>query len=613
MRQSSRVFNLIRRIACGLSLTLLLVFVVTTEGEEISSNSLSDRIERASSLVERGNLTEDEWKSIFEDRDFGINILAVRSVNASAAKLPVVGDALIKFAFESRFAPLRYYACDALSRFLHERLIAECTMILSGDNHKAAVLALDALGHADQSLAIKLLADILTKSKRSALVQQVFKVLLRNPTKAGLEMLSTVAHDRKAPPALRTQAIGSMRVFRFSETIAAMIDLLTDIDIEVVDAAWVGLMAVTGIKLDPEPALWEEWWVQNRATFRWPQDVVFPQLVSPEVERDEREEVLERGFKWLIAHQDDDGRFDSLNYSKHDPNRESGTARNWTDVCMTSLAVLAMLSQGIDETQKGGRERAESVAKAMKWLVAQPKESGNYRSVNMTTYVHEQGVATWALAEYVAAGHKEYERYMFEAFDRCMAFRDGDMAWGYPGMLNNTTNSCVTYWYACAFAAARNAGYELPREGWDGIADWFDRATEEYSGLIYNASAKEPSPAMTAAGLLVKSFMKWNMWDIVQKRSSAVVIRREVDKSSYYDLYLYMLAMSRLDMEIARTYSFIITLRLIALQEREGVLAGSWPPNRDIWETSRLYTAAMALTALTVPNSKLSCLRPVKP
>ncbi len=603
MRPSSRSSE--RFLLCLLFAALFLAVSLPRASCDDFPRDWKNRLRSALEDFRSGGMTAERWRALLGDPDFGLNYFALTTLPDE--DVPALADDLLSLALSSRFPPLRTAAARRLAARLPGRLLEACRPLLERGGEPAA-LALDALGFLDAPAA----ADLLARAARSGdelLSTRAFRVLLRRHTPQGLRVLGSIARDSSLAVSVRTQAIGSLRFFHEPQAMKLLFSLLDDPDMEVSDTAWLTLVDLTGRELPPEKAEWERWWESASKTFRWPPSVKMPDVKPVPLDPAVVRRAVDEGCAWLIRHQDADGRFDSLNYSKHDPDRRAGKGRNKTDVCMTALAVLAMLSAGVDGTDPASKARAEAVDKAMKWLVKQQNPPGNYRSDNPVTYVHEQGLATWALAEYVAAGHEDYIPHMQRAFRKCMEYRDGDLAWGYPGMLGNTTNSCVTYWYACAFAAARNAGFELPRAGWEGIADWFDRATEEYSGMIYNASAKEPSPAMTGVGLLVKSFLLWDMADVVQLRSASVLLDRDITRCSYYDLYLYSLGLSRVPIPQAKNFIARIRARLVELQDgSDSHLKGSWDPRNDIWETSRLYTAAMAITALTVPDSKLRCL-----
>ncbi|MDZ7817061.1 MAG: hypothetical protein U5N86_14085 [Planctomycetota bacterium] len=263
-----------------------------------------------------------------------------------------------------------------------------------------------------------------------------------------------------------------------------LIGLLKVEDADVLDAVWLSLQSLTGKKFLPEASYWNSWWSRVKDGYEFPAADALPEHESVTVGEEELNEAVLLGCDWLLEHQSQDGHFDALDYSAHE-GYVADRGRNDTNVCMTALSVMSLLSAGDrgSSAQRAAREGA--MARAMNWLVTVPNEGGNYRSDNPVTYVHEQGAAAWVLAEYVAAGHEEYIPYLQQAIEKSMEYRDGDRVWGYPGMVGNTSNSCVTVWYACAFAAARNAGIDLPREGWAAISAWFDwHATIEHSGYV---------------------------------------------------------------------------------------------------------------------------------
>ncbi|MFA4985683.1 MAG: hypothetical protein WC712_03775, partial [Candidatus Brocadiia bacterium] len=469
--------------------------------------------------------------------------------------------------------------------------------------------ALDALGYLRTDEGAAIIGDLLRNSVDTTLITKALRVLQRSPDIRGFALLKGIAEGKFAP-ALRIQAIGSLGSFRMIESVDFLISLLAEQDLEIVDAAWTALQAATGKSFLPAHDVWKNWWKGERETFAWPPEVNIPPMLTETVEPARLDAAIDLAGDWLISVQDDDGRFDSLNYGKHFEGVDVGAGRIKTDICMTGLAALAFISAGIKGEDAASKKRAAACEKAMAWLVKQPPTPGNYRTDNIVTYVHEQGVATWALAEYVAAGHADYGRFAAEAFAKCMEYRDSDLSWGYPNMPGNTSNSCVTVWYGCAFAAGRQAGMDLPRTGFEGIADWFDRATEEFSGFVCCIPVKEPTPAMTGVGLLCKGQLDWDMKSTVNRRSAALILARPIATSSFYDLYYYGLGLAQMEMHEAAAYNTRIIAHLVDTQDRSGSpRRGSWDARSDIWESSRIYTATMAIPVLALYRGNLACMK----
>ncbi|GAB4152204.1 MAG: hypothetical protein Kow00107_02770 [Planctomycetota bacterium] len=602
------------RVLCVLLLFSALCFAeeggLQAEGRDLASASWAGRLRLAKERLKQEPADVEIWAELLSDRDFGVRKFALD--NMPKAAFEQLKEKILQEALGSPYVPLRKAACGAFARNDGSFLLERCRRLLE-INPTPRVL--DALGWLKGDSASELIAQVIAGSKNPLTVEYAFRVLTRNPDRVGFRVLSEIAGDSGRSPSQRVEAIGSLGRFHFKENLDFLIALLDDPDLEINAAVWESLQELTGKSFIPERGEWEKWAERADGDIPWQDKDTLPQVQEPDVTDEQILKAAEKGCDWLIRHQSEDGRFDSLDYSAKE-GYSAGRGTNDTDVCMTSLAIIAFISAGISGDDPASKRRAEACRKAVEWLVTVPKTPGDYRGVNPVTYVHEQGAATWALAEYFAAGHHEYAEKLTEAFDMCMKYRDGDRVWGYPGMPGNTSNSCVTLWYACGFAAARQAGYDAPKSGWDAIGEWFDYATIEYSGYIFNASIKEPSEAMTGVGLLAKGFLQYDMNDRLQRRSAALLLKRPIGRISYYDLYCYSLGLSWMDDPEALKYRRRIAEWLVKEQisSEDPAVDGSWDPKGDIWETSRLYTAGMAIPCLDTSkerkNRGLAVLRP---
>jgi hypothetical protein len=534
------------------------------------------------------------WAAALKDNDFGIRKHAIERMPAKPFEQ--LRDELLREALESPFAPIRKAACDAFARYDRAYLLSACEQKLRAN---PTPRVLDALGWVGGEKAGSLIGEVITGSAQPLVVEYAFRVLTRQPDEVGFKLLSGIAGDAKRSPSQRVEAIGSLGRFHLRRNLEFLIALLDDPDLEMNAAVWDALRELTGKTFVPERREWEKWLSTVGDNLVWHDKDTLPSVEAEELVEAKRQEAVDAACKWLIRHQSEDGRFDALNYSKHE-GYQAGRGTNDTDVCMTSLAILSFISAGISGDSEASRARASACARAVKWLISSARRPGDHRGTNPVTYVHEQGAATWALAEYFAASHKEIGSDLTAALNICMEYRDGDKVWGYPGMPGNTSNSCVTFWYAAAFAAAREGGMDAPVKGWEAIADWFDSATIEYSGYVFNAGIKEPSEAMTGVGLLAKGFMMYDISDRLQRRSASLLLKRPIGRISYYDLYCYSLGLAWMEAPEAQAYRRKIALWLIENQETDAnsAINGSWDPRGDIWETSRLYTAGMAIPCL---------------
>jgi hypothetical protein len=583
----------------------MLVCLLPAGGEEVTAATpgWTVRLEQYRQRIANGDAAV--WAEMLSDQDFGINLAALRELPPD--RLPDMRSKVVNLALTSRVLPLRIAASELLAKYASSALMTAISERIEGRPDR---WALDALGILASDEAMETLKKVISESDDPEMIQYAFRVLARNPGEAGLKLLSAIATDQGRAPAVRVEAVRSLGRYHFAETMRVLISLLDSTDLEIVDAVWQSLIDLTGKSFVPERKVWEPWWTNAEQGFIWNDKDKLPSIRQEPVSEDELTAAIDLGTDWLVRHQDSDGRFNAINYSASD-NFAAGKGRHNTDVCMTSLAILSFIAAGIKGNGEFDTRRAAACERAVKWLVTVPRTPGDYRSANTVTFVHEQGAAAWALAEYVAAGHKEYTQHLHDAIRIAMKYRDGDKVWGYANMPGNTSNSCVSLWYACAFAAARHAGIDMPRDGWDAIIDWFDYATIEYSGYVFNANMKEPSEAMTGVGLMAKSFSLFDMSAAVHKRSTSLLLVREPERCSFYDLYCYSLGLAGSPWLEAQAFRWKVQSYFLSRQNRSEDLAqqGSWDPGDDIWESSRLYGAGMAIPCLALDRGNLSCLK----
>src|SRR5690606_1639328 len=108
---------------------------------------------------------------------------------------------------------------------------------------------------------------------------------------------------------------------------------------------------------------------------------------------------IRHGLEWLEAHQDEDGKWDSDAFMKHDKEGTpcDGPGNPVHDIGITGLALLAFLGDG--STMRSGPYK-EVVKKAVVWLKDQQDQNTGLFGTNLShDFVYDHAIATYAICE----------------------------------------------------------------------------------------------------------------------------------------------------------------------------------------------------------------------
>jgi hypothetical protein len=185
---------------------------------------------------------------------------------------------------------------------------------------------------------------------------------------------------------------------------------------------------------------------------------------------------------WLANHQDDDGRWDTANFMKHDVEGEpcDGGGRVTNDIGVTGLALLAFLGEG-NTLRVGGHKG--TVRKAVKWLQEQQDDAtGLFGSESSHEYIYSHAIATLAMCEaYGLSEHPPLKKNVEKALAYIHRARNPYAVWRYyPADGNNDTS--VTGWMVFALASAKDFGLTIDDKALESSAIWFDSVTDPTTG-----------------------------------------------------------------------------------------------------------------------------------
>jgi hypothetical protein len=155
---------------------------------------------------------------------------------------------------------------------------------------------------------------------------------------------------------------------------------------------------------------------------------------------------------WLVAHQDEDGRWDADGFWKHDGSQAcAGVGAARADVACTSAVVLAMLGDG--STMRSGPNR-EPVMKAVRWLIRRQQPGGFFVTEAGILEPRDHSLVTYALCEAMGLSkYKSLRKYAQRALDHLGTLRS-----------YSTDRDWVLFlgWQIHAYVSGRSFGLEVP-------------------------------------------------------------------------------------------------------------------------------------------------------
>ena len=201
--------------------------------------------------------------------------------------------------------------------------------------------------------------------------------------------------------------------------------------------------------------------------------VVAPQPKQPRLELVPQETIIEvpivdfsppaiegavaRGLKWLAEHQDEDGRWDSDEFMKHDPEDDQcdGAGGALYDVGATGLALVAFLGNG--HTDRGSSEQnpyAETVRNGLRYLLQRQDAEGCFGTRATQHFIYNHAMATLAVCEaYALTRNPRYKEPAQNGGSYLLRARNPYKAWRY-GVRPGENDTSVTGWCVHALASA---------------------------------------------------------------------------------------------------------------------------------------------------------------
>jgi len=313
------------------------------------------------------------------------------------------------------------------------------------------------------------------------------------------------------------------------------------------------------------------------------------------------EEAVERGLRWLVAHQRDDGSwcFDLQKPPCNGLCRNSGSEASTT--AATGLALLPFLGAGYTQTQG---EYRETVKRGLYYLSTRAVVTPHGVDLRDGGTMYGQGIAAIALSEAYGMTHDASLKEIAQGAIRFIIYAQ-DMqrgGWRYtPGEPGDTT---VTGWQLMALKSGQMAKLEVPSPTIGLVQKFLD-------GVQYDRGARygylNPTPrapiqeTTTAVGLLCRMYTGWNRGRPALYRGVDHLHKWGASKTDmYYDYYATQVLHHWQGPEW-QAWNKPMRDYLVSTQSTESHEAGSWyfsDPYGD--RGGRLYNTAMAIMILEV-------------
>ena len=308
------------------------------------------------------------------------------------------------------------------------------------------------------------------------------------------------------------------------------------------------------------------------------------------------EEAVERGLRWLAAHQRDDG---SWNFNHHGKRcrkacRNPGTEMSTT--AATAMALLPFLGAGYTHTSD---EYAEVVGRGLYYL-SNKATFGPHGADLQEGTMYAQGLCTIALCEaYAMSGDKSLKGLAQRAIDFIDYAQDKKGGgWRYqPGQPGDTT---VTGWQLMALKSGLMAKLNVPSPTIPMAERFLDGVSSEY-GSRYGYMSRRPGNTTTAIGLLARMYTGWRRDRPALEQGAALLDKWGPSKTDMYFNYYATQVLCHRDGPPWKRWNTTMRDYLIATQVTSGHEAGSWYfPDHHGNKGGRLYNTAMAIMTLEV-------------
>lgn len=271
--------------------------------------------------------------------------------------------------------------------------------------------------------------------------------------------------------------------------------------------------------------------------------------------------AIDAGLKWLAAHQDDDGKWDSDGFMKHDATDSeicNGPGNAVHDVGNTGLALLAFLGDG--STLRSGPYK-KNIKDGIKWLRSQQQENGLFGGNASHDFVYDHAIAAYAMCEaYGLSDYKLLKKSAQKGLNYLESHRNPYSVWRYQPR-DNDNDISVTGWAIMAYESGKFFKLQVNTSALKLCETFLDQVSDPTGKHGYTkqgeGSSRKPGghdvqfpiekgEALTAVGLFCRFFMGQDPKEKPIMKAAADLLRSKPpvwdEKSGSIDHYYWYYA-----------------------------------------------------------------------
>ena len=299
----------------------------------------------------------------------------------------------------------------------------------------------------------------------------------------------------------------------------------------------------------------------------------------------ETEAAVDKGLKWLAAAQHEEGYWSISDHG----------GKKGHDMGATGFALLAFLGRG--ETHTGDSQYAETVRKALDWMIKNQKPLGDLRTRGGNMYDHSIG--TLALAE--AYGVTKDQDWLYEPAQAAVDFlvdsqNEKTGGWRYsPGQ---EADLSVSGWGIMALKSAELSGVIVPFTAYEGVHKLLNSVSTGKNGgmYAYTPGSGARGAAMAATGYFCSQLMGLSPNTLRSFETSDYMRKQGVNVGDLYYAYYGTLAAYQGQGEAWQEWKKKLHSEFVRTQQPDG----SWNPTGGGHGNSMGKVVTSAIIALSL-------------